>query len=108
MLFSCVCHFCLSNFISSPAIHRGIDRVEHINTEIALLGRVMHYLHEDHKKIIGELADGLDAIASREHGMEIIDAYVQVSDFLKSFIIHLSEADGGSDAEGGASEAGAA
>ncbi len=68
----------------------------------------MHCLCKDHDKIISELADGLDAIASCEHGTEIVDAYVQVSDFLQSFIIRLSEADGDSDAEGVASESGAA
>ncbi len=58
----------------------------------------------DRDKIVGELADSLDAIASREHGTEIVDAYAQVSDFLQSFIVRLGEADGDSDAEGGASE----
>ncbi len=68
----------------------------------------MHCLGEDHEKIIGKLADGLDAIAFHEHGTEIVNAYMQVSDFLQSFIVCLGEADGDSDAEGGTSEAGAA
>ncbi|KAK0226816.1 hypothetical protein EDD85DRAFT_976062 [Armillaria nabsnona] len=92
---------------SDRAIHHGVDRVEHINAEIALLSRAMHCLHEDHNKIVGELADGLDAIFSHEHGTEIIDAYAQVSDFLKSFVVHLGEAGGDSDAEGEASKSGA-
>ncbi len=85
-----------------------VDCVEHINVEIALLGRAVHCLREDCEKIVGELADGLDAISSRKHGTEIIDVYVQVSDFLKSFIVHLGEAAGDSVTEGGASESGAA
>ncbi|KAK0231655.1 hypothetical protein EDD85DRAFT_793320 [Armillaria nabsnona] len=97
----------LSNLVPSSAICHGINRVERINAEIALLGRVMHCLREDREKIVGELADGLEAIASREHGTEIVDAYAQISNFLKSFIIRLGEAHGGSDAEGVASDAGA-
>ncbi|KAK0243533.1 hypothetical protein EDD85DRAFT_947721 [Armillaria nabsnona] len=93
---------------SDGAIRHGVDCVERINAEIALLGRAMHCLREDREKIIGELADGLDAISSREHGTEIIDAYAQISDFLKSFVIRLGEDAEGSDAEGGSSEAGAA
>ncbi len=76
----------LYNFVSSSAIHCGIDHVECINTEIALLGRAMHCLHEDHEKIVGKLADGLNANA-------------QISDFLKSFIVCLGEADRDSDAD---------
>ncbi len=102
-----VIHF-LSNPIPSSAIRRGVDHVERINAEIALLGRAMHCLREDREKIVGELADGLDAIASREHGTEIVDAYAQISDFLKSFIVRLGEADGDPGVEGEASEAGAA
>ncbi|PBK97290.1 hypothetical protein ARMGADRAFT_1075792 [Armillaria gallica] len=92
---------------SDSAICHGVDRVKCINAEIALLGRAMHCLHEDHEKIIGKLADGLDAISSREHGTEIIDAYTQISDFLKSLVIRLGEDVEDSDAEGRASEAGA-
>ncbi|KAK0235562.1 hypothetical protein EDD85DRAFT_955122 [Armillaria nabsnona] len=88
------------------AIFCGVDCVEHINTKIALLGRAMHCLCEDCKKIVGKLADGLNAIASHEHGTEIVDAYVQVSDFLKSFVVHLGEDAGDSGAEGGASDSG--
>ncbi|KAK0244874.1 hypothetical protein EDD85DRAFT_785242 [Armillaria nabsnona] len=91
---------------SDGAIHRGIDHVERINAEIALLGRAMHCLCEDCDKIVGELADGLNAIASHEHGTEIINAYAQISDFLKSFIIQLGDTDGVSDAEGEVSESG--
>ncbi|KAK0237423.1 hypothetical protein EDD85DRAFT_951604 [Armillaria nabsnona] len=91
---------------SDGAIRHGVDGVEHINAEIALLGRAKHCLHKDHKKIVGELADGLNAIASREHGTEIIDAYAQVSDFLKSFVVCLGEDAGDSGAEGGASDSG--
>ncbi|KAK0222656.1 hypothetical protein EDD85DRAFT_959895 [Armillaria nabsnona] len=91
---------------SDGAIHCGIDRVEHINAEIALLGRAMHCLCEDREKIVGELADGLDAISSREHGTEIINAYAQISDFLKSFVVRLGEDAGDSGAEGGASDSG--
>ncbi len=107
MSFSCACHLFVSNFDFSSAIRRGVDRVERINAEIALLGWAMYCLCKDRDKIVGELADGLDAIASREHGTEIVDAYAQVSDFLQSFIVRLGEADGDSDAEGGASEPGA-
>ncbi|PBK83037.1 hypothetical protein ARMGADRAFT_1089783 [Armillaria gallica] len=91
---------------SDGAIHCGVNCVERINAEIALLRNAMHCLHEDHEKIIGELADGLDAIASHEHGTEIIDAYMHISDFLKSFVVRLGEAARDSDAEGGASETG--
>ncbi len=108
MSFSCACHLCLSNFISSSAIRCGVDCVERINAEIALLGRAMHCLCEDREKIIGELADGLNAIASCEHDTEIIDAYTQISSFLWSFIVHLGEEADDSGAEGGASESGAA
>ncbi|KAK0238172.1 hypothetical protein EDD85DRAFT_952341 [Armillaria nabsnona] len=93
---------------SDGAICHGVDHVKRINAELALLGRAMHCLCEDCEKIIGELADGLNVIASHEHGTEIINAYTQVSDFLKSFVVHLGEAGGDSDVEGEASESGAA
>ncbi len=67
----------------------------------------MHCLRKDREKIVGELADGLNAIASCEHGTEIVNAYAQISDFLKSFIVRLGEADRGSDTEGEASGASA-
>ncbi len=108
MSFSCTRHLFLSDFIFFSAICCSVNRVERLNAEIALLGRAMHCLHEDREKIIGELADGLDAISSCEHGTEIIDAYAQISDFLKSFVVHLGEADGDSDAEGLSSGSGAA
>ncbi|KAK0244863.1 hypothetical protein EDD85DRAFT_946155 [Armillaria nabsnona] len=91
---------------SDGAIRHGVDCVECINAEITLLGRAMHCLCEDREKIIGELADGLDTIASHEHGTEIVDAYAQVSNFLKSFVVHLGEDAGDSGAEGGASDSG--
>ncbi len=67
----------------------------------------MHCLHEDCEKIVGELANGLNAISSCEHGTEIIDAYAQISDFLKSFIVHLGEDAGASGTKDRASESGA-
>ncbi|PBL03909.1 hypothetical protein ARMGADRAFT_1022465 [Armillaria gallica] len=93
---------------SDSAICCGVDHVERINAKIALLGRAMHCLHEDCEKIVGKLADGLDAISSHKHGTEIIDAYMQISNFLKSLVIRLGEDVEDSDAEGRASEAGAA
>ncbi|SJL14893.1 uncharacterized protein ARMOST_18369 [Armillaria ostoyae] len=92
---------------SDGAICRGVERVERINAKIALLGRAMHLLREDREKIIGELSDGLEAISSREHGTEIIDAYAQVNDFLKSFVVRLGEGYEGSEADDGASSSGA-
>ncbi|KAK0472861.1 hypothetical protein IW261DRAFT_1660380 [Armillaria novae-zelandiae] len=74
------------------AICRGVQRVDRINSEIELLGRAMQSLHEDREVVIREIADGLDAIACHEHGTEIVDAYSQVSSFLKSFIVHLGGA----------------
>ncbi|PBK72214.1 hypothetical protein ARMSODRAFT_1016190 [Armillaria solidipes] len=90
---------------SDGAIRHSIDRVERINAEIMLLGRAMHCLREDREKIIGELSDGLEAIASHEHGTEIIDAYAQISDFLKSFVVRLGE---GSEADDSTSSSSAA
>ncbi|KAK0468818.1 hypothetical protein IW261DRAFT_1573429 [Armillaria novae-zelandiae] len=86
------------------AICRGVQCVDHINSEIELLGQAMQLLCEDHEAVIGELADGLDAIACHEHGTEIIEAYSQVSGFLKSFIVHVGGAaleSSNGDAEGG-------
>ncbi|KAK0429619.1 hypothetical protein EV421DRAFT_2042648 [Armillaria borealis] len=85
------------------ALRRGINRVERLNTEIKLLGEAMQLLRKDREQIIGELADGLDAIASREHGTEIIDAHAQVSSFLGSFIVRLGEVNAGSEGNESAS-----
>ncbi|KAK0472889.1 hypothetical protein IW261DRAFT_1570497 [Armillaria novae-zelandiae] len=74
------------------AICRGVQRVDHINSEIELLGRAMQSLHEDREAVIGEIVDGLDTIACCEHRTEIVDAYSQVSGFLKSFIVHVGGA----------------
>ncbi|KAK0477664.1 hypothetical protein IW261DRAFT_1566018 [Armillaria novae-zelandiae] len=65
------------------AIARGLARVEGINTQLELLGQVVNNLRADREVVISELADGLDAIASCEHGTDIIDAYASVSGFLK-------------------------
>ncbi|KAG7442711.1 uncharacterized protein BT62DRAFT_922426 [Guyanagaster necrorhizus] len=70
------------------AIHCGIDHIEHIEIEIKLLVRFLQLLYEDQQQVVGELTDGLDVIASHEHGAEIIKAYAQVSDLLKSFLVH--------------------
>ncbi|KAG7439031.1 uncharacterized protein BT62DRAFT_1014497 [Guyanagaster necrorhizus] len=75
------------------AIRRGVDRIERIEVEIKLLARSLQLLYEDRQQVVGELTDGLDAIASREHGTEIIDAYAQVSDLLKSFLVRPGSKD---------------
>ncbi|KAK0460866.1 hypothetical protein IW261DRAFT_1577246 [Armillaria novae-zelandiae] len=74
------------------AICCSVQRVDRINSEIELLGRAMQLLRSDHEAVIGEIADGLDAIACHEHGTEIVNAYSQVSGFLKSFIVHVGGA----------------
>ncbi|KAK0215700.1 hypothetical protein IW262DRAFT_1465414 [Armillaria fumosa] len=73
--------------VTLSAISRGLMRIEGINTQLELLGKVVNQLHADCEQVISELADGLDVIASREHGTEIIDAYADISVFLKSFIV---------------------
>ncbi|KAK0207305.1 hypothetical protein IW262DRAFT_1469669 [Armillaria fumosa] len=73
--------------LSGDAISCGLTWIEGINTQLELLGKVVNQLHADHEQVISELANGLDAIASHEHGTEIIDAYADVSIFLKSFIV---------------------
>ncbi|PBK59106.1 hypothetical protein ARMSODRAFT_983275 [Armillaria solidipes] len=85
------------------ALRRGVNQVKHLNTEIKLLGEAMQLLREDREQIIGELADGLDAIASHEHGTEIIDAHAQVSSFLGSFTVRLGEVNTGSEGNESAS-----
>ncbi|KAK0465782.1 hypothetical protein IW261DRAFT_1427045 [Armillaria novae-zelandiae] len=73
---------------SNGAIAHGLACIKSINTQLELLGKVVNQLHADQEQVISELADSLDAIASHEHGIEIIDTYAEVSDFLKSFIVH--------------------
>ncbi|KAK0466535.1 hypothetical protein IW261DRAFT_1426879 [Armillaria novae-zelandiae] len=69
------------------AIAQGLTQVDTINTQLESLGKVVNSLRTDREGVISEPADGLDSIALGEHGSKIIDAYVAVSDFLKSFII---------------------
>ncbi|KAK0229021.1 hypothetical protein IW262DRAFT_1293689 [Armillaria fumosa] len=73
------------------AIFWGLSCIDHINHQLDLLGQVVNQLCTDCEQVISELADGLDAISSHEHGKDIIDAYADVSDFLKSFIIRPGE-----------------
>ncbi|KAK0485393.1 hypothetical protein EDD18DRAFT_1361075 [Armillaria luteobubalina] len=69
------------------AIAHGLVWVDSISTQLDLLGKVVNQLRADHEAVVSKLTDGLDAIASHEHGTDIIDAYAAVSDFLKSFIM---------------------
>ncbi|KAG7443940.1 uncharacterized protein BT62DRAFT_921588 [Guyanagaster necrorhizus] len=69
------------------AIHHGIDHIKCIKVKIKLLMRSLQLLYEDWQQVVGKLTDGLDAIASCEHDIEIIKAYAQVSDLLKSFLM---------------------
>ncbi|KAK0477659.1 hypothetical protein IW261DRAFT_1565996 [Armillaria novae-zelandiae] len=82
------------------AIAQGLARVEGINTQLELLGQVVNNLRADREVVISELADGFDAIASREHGTDIIDAYASVSGFLKSFIVRVGTSGVGSNGTG--------
>ncbi|KAK0207387.1 hypothetical protein IW262DRAFT_1469477 [Armillaria fumosa] len=77
----------LLDLVTLSAISRGLTQIEGINTQLELLGKVVNQLHADCEQVISELADGLDAIASHEHGTEIIDAYTDISIFLKLFIV---------------------
>ncbi|KAK0499340.1 hypothetical protein EDD18DRAFT_1349523 [Armillaria luteobubalina] len=87
------------------AIARGLARVESINTQLDLLGKVVNQLRADREEVVSQLADGLDAIASREHGTEIIDAYASISDFLKSFIVRPGSSGEGFDDAGESGDA---
>ncbi|KAK0214350.1 hypothetical protein IW262DRAFT_1300444 [Armillaria fumosa] len=78
----------LMNWPCFNSISCGLTRIEGINTQLELLGKVVNQLCADCKQVISELTDGLDAIVSHEHGTEIIDAYADISVFLKSFIVH--------------------
>ncbi|KAK0486447.1 hypothetical protein IW261DRAFT_1559854 [Armillaria novae-zelandiae] len=82
------------------AIAWGLAWVEGINTQLKLLRQVVNNLRADREVVISELADGLDAIASCEHGTDIIDAYASVSSFLKSFIVWVGTSGVGSNGTG--------
>ncbi|KAK0465803.1 hypothetical protein IW261DRAFT_1574709 [Armillaria novae-zelandiae] len=73
------------------SIFCGVRCVEHLNEQLEHLGHLTNQLHADRDQVVAELADSLDAISAREHGMDIIDAYAGVSEFLKSFIIRPGE-----------------
>ncbi|KAG7447313.1 uncharacterized protein BT62DRAFT_919223 [Guyanagaster necrorhizus] len=57
------------------SIHHSIDCIKHIEIKIKLLTRSLQLLYEDQQQVVGKLTDGLDAIASHEHGTKIIEAY---------------------------------
>ncbi|KAK0467464.1 hypothetical protein IW261DRAFT_1574068 [Armillaria novae-zelandiae] len=82
------------------AIAWGLAQVEGINTQLKLLGQVVNKLRADWEVVISELVDGLDAIASCEHGTDIIDAYASVSGFLKLFIVQVGTSGVGSNGAG--------
>ncbi|KAK0477666.1 hypothetical protein IW261DRAFT_1420943 [Armillaria novae-zelandiae] len=82
------------------AIVWGLTQVEGINTQLELLRQVVNKLCANREVVISELTDGLNAIASHEHGTNIIDAYASVSGFLKSFIVWVGTSGVGSDGTG--------
>ncbi|KAK0471742.1 hypothetical protein IW261DRAFT_1424839 [Armillaria novae-zelandiae] len=62
-------------FKGNVAIAQGLAHIDTINTQLKSLGKVVNSLRADREGVLSELANGLDSIASHEHGSEIINAY---------------------------------
>ncbi|KAK0434993.1 uncharacterized protein EV420DRAFT_1653528 [Desarmillaria tabescens] len=83
-----------------PAIRERLDRVTILDAEISTFYNLAHSRMAEHNKVVQELVDGLDAIASREGGTAIIDGYTEVSDLIRSFIVDVGKDASESGSEG--------
>ncbi|SJL15309.1 uncharacterized protein ARMOST_18802 [Armillaria ostoyae] len=91
---------------SDSTIRLNVDRVERIDDQIALLVKTINSLREDKVRVVQDIADGLDLLAAREGGKDLVDAYAEISDYLSYFKVEVGTYAEGAVSAGGASPSG--
>ncbi|KAK0439473.1 uncharacterized protein EV420DRAFT_1486229, partial [Desarmillaria tabescens] len=76
-----------------------------LDAKIRTFYNLAHSHMAERNKVVQELVDGLDSIASHEGGTAIIDTYAEVSDLIRSFIVKVGKDASDSGSEGGADNA---